>query len=72
MIAAILDFIVVQLLQALITTQMIKDSVLELLKLLADHTKGLWEKQIYNRVKFYFKEPDSEHIKLEKPEDENK
>ena len=77
MIALILKFIVIQLLQALITVNMIKDSVLEVLKLLADHTKGQWEDKVYSKVKYYFYEDKSEHLKLPPPateqvEDENK
>lgn len=60
----IIKYIVIQALQALITVQMIKDSILEVLKVLAEHTKGVWEKHVYNRVKFYFSEPENEHIKI--------
>ncbi len=81
MVEIIVKFVVIQLLQALITAQMIKDSVLEVLKLLAEYTKGMWEKHLYNRVKFYFSEPESEHVQIpqnaldapvEQPGDENK
>lgn len=70
-------FVLVQLLQALISVQMVKDSVLEVLKLIATHTKNQWDDKIYSRVKFYFEEDKSEHLKLPEssvkdPENENK
>lgn len=68
--STILKFVVIQVLQALITAQMIKDSVLAALKFLATHTKAKWDDKVYKRVKFYFNKDTSEHLKL--PDDSNK
>lgn len=77
MIALIVKFIVIQLLQALITANMVKDSILEVLKLIATHTKNTWDDKIYKKVKYYFYEDKSEHLQLPPPsteqvEEENK
>lgn len=60
----ILKFIGIQLLQALITAQMVKDSVLGALKWIAVHTKTKFDDKIYKRVKFYFNHDKSERLKL--------
>jgi hypothetical protein len=67
---AIVKFVIMQILQALITAQMVKDSVLFILKELAVHTKTKWDDKVYKRVKFYFTKDTSEHLKL--PSDQQK
>ena len=65
----VLRFVDIQILQALITAQMVKDATLAVLKCIAQSTKSKFDDKIYKRVKFYFTEDKSEHIKLD---DENK
>lgn len=88
LVESIIKFIVLQLLQALITVQMVKDVVLDALKFISVRTKSTLDDRIYKKVKFYFNEDPSEHIQLDadqtptilqsvesevvKPESENK
>lgn len=57
-------FILVQLLQALITAQFVKDAVLGALKAISKWTKTKFDDKIYKRVKFYFNEDKSERLRL--------
>ncbi len=61
----ILKFIGIQLLQALITAQMVRDSVLGVLKYIATHTATKFDDKIYKRVKFYFTKDKSERLKID-------
>lgn len=61
----ILKFVGIQLLQALITAQMVKDVTLAVLKRISSWTKTKFDDKIYRRVKFYFTKDTSERLKID-------
>lgn len=62
----ILKFIGMQLLQAVLTAQAVKDATLAVLKRVSAWTKTKFDDKIYKRVKFYMTKDKSERFKLDK------
>lgn len=62
----ILKFIGMQLLQAVLTAQAVKDVTLASLKKLSSWTKTKFDDKIYKRVKFYMTKDKSERFKPDK------
>lgn len=55
-----------QLLQAVLTAQAVKDATLAVLKRVSAWTKTKFDDKIYKRVKFYMTKDKSERFKLDK------
>lgn len=62
----ILGFIGLQLLKAVLTAQMVKDSTLAILKAIAKRTKTTFDDKIYKRVRFYMLKDQSERFEDKK------
>ncbi|MBV6514161.1 MAG: hypothetical protein FMNOHCHN_03751 [Ignavibacteriaceae bacterium] len=62
----ILKFILIQLIQAIVTAQMVKDATLAVLKRISKWTKNTWDDKIYRRVRFYMLKDKSDRINLDK------
>ena len=61
----ILKFIGIQILQAILTAQMVKDVVLAVLKFIASKTKTTFDDKIYKKVRFYMLKDKSERFKAD-------
>lgn len=64
-VVAILKFIAVQLLQALLTAKVVTDLFLAGLKKLTSWTKNKWDNRLYFRIKKTIEDDKSEHFKAD-------